>query len=87
MQVWQGKFITKRLPLDPHMSKNMFAWYPKEHLLKAKQTLVHVGDLPKKHVIRDKIEPLGFQKVGLESEQLEVTWFRHFVMLFGMGKC
>ncbi len=65
----------------------MFAWYPKEHLLKAKQIFIHVGDLPKMPIIGDKIKQLGFQKVGLENEQLGVTWLGHFVVPSRMGKC
>jgi hypothetical protein len=59
----------------------------KEHLLKARQILVHVGDLPKKPTIGDKIKPLSFQRVGLESRQLGVIGFKSFVLLFGIGKC
>jgi hypothetical protein len=69
------------------MNENMFARYPKEHLLKVKQTLARVHDLPKKRTIGDKIKPLGFQKVGCESEQPKVTWFGHFIVPAGMGKC
>jgi hypothetical protein len=38
-----------------------------------RQILACVGDTPKKLAIRDKIEPLGFQRVGLEVKQLGVT--------------
>ncbi len=48
---------------------------------------VHVGNLPKKFATGDKIEPLNSQRVGLESEQLGVTWFGHLVVPFRMGKC
>jgi hypothetical protein len=37
----------KCLPLDPHMSENMFAQYSKECSLKAKQIHACVGDPPK----------------------------------------
>ncbi len=60
MQVWQNKLITKCLPLDPHMSKNVFARYFKEYLLEAKQSFACVGDLLKKLVFRDKTKPLRF---------------------------
>ncbi len=56
MQVWQDELITKRMPLNPHMSINVLARYPKERLLEAKQTPIRVGDLPKKLAIRDKIK-------------------------------
>jgi hypothetical protein len=59
----------------------------KEHLLKAKQTFVHVGDPPKKLTTMDKIKSLSSQRVGLESEQPTVTWFEHLVMPFGTRKC
>jgi hypothetical protein len=52
-----------------------------------KQTLAHVGNLPKKRVTRDKTKPLGSQKVGPESKQLGVIRFVHLVVSFGMGKC
>jgi hypothetical protein len=39
----------------------------KEHILKERQIPTLVGDLPKKPSTRDKIKPLGFQKVGPES--------------------
>jgi hypothetical protein len=42
--------------------------------------------LPQKPITKDKIEPLGSQAVGLESEQLGVTWLEHLVMLFGTKK-
>jgi len=48
---------------------------------------VHVGNLPKKFATSDKIERLNFQRVGLESEQLGVTWSGHFVVPSQMGKC
>jgi len=51
------------------MSKYMLAQYSKEHLLETKQTLVRVNNPPKKLATRDKTKPLGFQKVGPESEQ------------------
>jgi hypothetical protein len=46
-----------------------------------------VHDPPKKPATRDKIEPLGFQKVGPKSEQLGVTGLGHLVVLSRMGKC
>ncbi len=42
------------LTLDPHMNGNIFAQYLKERLLEAKQTPIHVGDLPKKPTTKDK---------------------------------
>jgi len=62
------------------MNENMFTQYLKEHLLETMQIPAHVGDLPKKPIIGDKIEPLGFQRVGHESRQLGVTWLMYFVM-------
>jgi hypothetical protein len=52
-----------------------------------KQILAHVGDLLKKPTTRDKIQPLVFQKVGPKNEQLGVTWLKHLVVPFGLGKC
>jgi hypothetical protein len=69
------------------MSENVLAQYLKECVLKVKQTLVHVGDLLKKPTTRDKIQSLGFQMVEPKSKQLRVTWLRHLVVPFGMGKC
>jgi len=45
--------------LGPHMSKDVLAWYLQERLLEAKQTPIHVGDLTKETITRDKTEPLG----------------------------
>jgi hypothetical protein len=36
------------------MSRYMFAWYLKDCLLEVKQTPIHVGNLPKKFITRDK---------------------------------
>ncbi len=69
------------------MSENMLAQYSKKHLLKTKQTLVHVSDPPKKLATRDKTKPLGFQRVGPESEQPRVIWLEHLLVLFRTGKC
>jgi hypothetical protein len=49
------------------MSKYMLAWYLKECILEARQTLIHVSNSPKKLATGDKIKPLGFQRVGPES--------------------
>ncbi len=65
------------------MNGNMFTWYLKERLLKAKQIIVHVGDSPKKPTTRDKTEPLGSQKEEHESEQHKVTGLGYFVMPLG----
>jgi hypothetical protein len=51
------------------MSGDVLAWYLKECLLKAKQTLVHVSDPPKKPTTRDKTKPLNSQMVGFENGQ------------------
>jgi hypothetical protein len=59
----------------------------KEHLLEAKQTLIHVGNPPKKPIIRDKTELLGSQKVGPKSKQLGVKWLAYLVTPSEMGKC
>jgi hypothetical protein len=45
-----------------------------ECLLKVKQIFIHVSDLPKKPVIRDKTKALGFQRVEPKSGQPKVTW-------------
>jgi hypothetical protein len=59
----------------------------KECLLKAKKTLVYISDLPKKLATRDKIEPLGFQRVGPKNGQLGVTRLKYLIVPSGMGKC
>jgi hypothetical protein len=41
------------------MSKDVLAWYLQERLLEAKQTPIHVGDLTKETITRDKTKPLG----------------------------
>jgi hypothetical protein len=69
------------------MSGDMFAQYSKEHLLEIKQTLVHVNNPLKKLATKDKTKPLGFQKVGPESEQPKVIWLRHLLVLCRLGKC
>jgi hypothetical protein len=69
------------------MNRDMSTWNLKEHLLKMKQTHAHVSDLPNKPTIGDKIEQLGFQKVGPKSGQLGVTRCKSFVVLSGIGKC
>ncbi len=65
----------------------MLVPYPKECLIEGKQTPICISDPPKKPTIGGKIEPLGFQNVGHESKHLGITWFKHLVMPFGMGKC
>jgi hypothetical protein len=52
-----------------------------------KQTLILVGDLPNKLTIREKIEPLGSQRVGLENKQPRVTRLEYLVVPFSTGKC
>jgi hypothetical protein len=69
------------------MSKDVLVQYPRECLLEGKQTPIRVNDPPKKPTIKGKIEPLGFRRVGHDSEHLGVTWFEHLVMPFGMRKC
>jgi hypothetical protein len=69
------------------MNRDVLAQYFFKCLLEAKQTHVRVGNPPKKPATSDKTKPLSFQKVGHENKQLEVTWFGHLVMPFGMGKC
>jgi hypothetical protein len=69
------------------MNGDVLAQYLNECLLKAKQTLAHVSDSPRKPSTGDKIKPLGFQRVGLESGQPRVTWLGHFVVSSKMGKC
>jgi hypothetical protein len=51
-----------------------------------KQCPILVGDLPKKVTTRENIEPLNFQKVELESEQVKVTRFEYLVVSFGIEK-
>jgi hypothetical protein len=69
------------------MNGDMFVQYPKEHLLKRKQTFAHVSDLLNKFITGDKIKPLGSQRVGHESGHLRVTWLGHLIMPSRMGKC
>jgi hypothetical protein len=59
----------------------------KEHLLEARQTLAHVGDLPNKLVIGDKIKPLSFRKAGPENGQLGVTGIGYLVVPSRRRKC
>jgi hypothetical protein len=58
----------------------------KECLLKVRQTLVHIGDLPKKPITGNQIEPLSFQKVRPESGQLGIIGLKHFVLPSGIRK-
>jgi hypothetical protein len=44
------------------------------------QIFARVDNPPKKPLIGDKIEPLGSQRVGHESRQLEVTCPMYLVM-------
>lgn len=53
------------------MNKSVLTQYLKERLLKDKQIPTHVNDQPKKSATRVKIEPIGSQKVGHESENPE----------------
>jgi hypothetical protein len=59
----------------------------KEHLLETKQTPTHLSNLPKKIAIKDKIEQLGFQRVGVNNGQPRVTRFEYLVMLSEIKKC
>ncbi len=68
------------------MSRDVFTWYVKECQLEMKQCPILVGDLPKKVTTRENIEPLNFQKVELESEQVKVTRFEYLVVSFGIEK-
>jgi hypothetical protein len=62
------------------MSGNMFAQYLKERLLEGKQIPARANDPPKKPTTRDKIEPLGSQRVEHENRHPRITWLKHFVM-------
>lgn len=62
------------------MNGDVLTWYPKERLLKVKQTPIHIDDLPKKLTTTNKIESLKSQKVGPKSGQLGITWLGHFVI-------
>jgi hypothetical protein len=57
-----------------------------ERLLKVRKILTCVDDPQKKPITGDKIEPLGFQKVGLKSGELWVMWFGYFIAPSGTGK-
>jgi hypothetical protein len=54
---------------------------------RSKTTFAHVGDLPKKLIIGDKIKPLSFQKVGPENGQLGVTRFKYLVVPSRRRQC
>jgi hypothetical protein len=47
----------------------------------------HVSNPPKMLATKDKIEPLGSQKVRPKNKQLRVTRLMYFVVPYGMGKC
>ncbi len=83
--MWKDELITKRLPLNLHMSEDMLVQYSKECLLEGKQILACVNDPPKNLAIGGKIKLLGSQRVGHESRHLRVTWFEHLIMPFGRG--
>jgi len=51
-----------------------------------KQIPIHVNDSPKKLATKDKTKPLGFQRVGLKSEQLKVTGLGYLIVPFRMKK-
>jgi len=57
------------------MSGNVFTWYLKEHLLETKQISIHVGDPPKKPITRDKIKPLGSQRVEWGNANLNMCYY------------
>jgi hypothetical protein len=57
----------------------------KEHLLEVMQIPIRVCNSPKKLATKDKIKPLGFQRVGSESGQPRLTRLRYFIMPFGTG--
>jgi len=75
------------LPLDLHMSGDVLTQYSEEQLLEGKQIFAHVSNLPKKLITGGKTKPLSFQKVGHENGHPKVTWFKHLIMPFGIGKC
>ncbi len=69
------------------MSRDVLAWYIKEHLLKVRQTPVSINDPPKKPTTKDKIKPRSFQKVRPNNRQPKVTGFKYFVMPFAIENC
>jgi hypothetical protein len=69
------------------MNEEVLVQYLKECLLVGKQTPIRVSNPPKKFTTKGKIQPLGFQRVGHQSEHLGVTWFGHMGMPFKTGKC
>jgi hypothetical protein len=69
------------------MSGDVLAQYQKERLLELKQIVARVSYLSKKFATRNKTKPLGSQRVGFESKQIGVIWFKHLVLLSGMRKC
>ncbi len=52
-----------------------------------KHFFVHVGDPPKKPMIRDKTKPLSIQTVGHENEQVGVTRLEYLIVSSGTRKC
>ncbi len=56
-------------------------------MLKAKETFACVGNLPKKLITKERIEPLGSQRVGTKNKQPKVTWPMYLITLFGTEKC
>jgi hypothetical protein len=62
------------------MNGDIFAQYLEERLLEAKQTPIHVSNLPKKPTTKDKTKSLKFQRVGPNNGQLGVTWFKHLIV-------
>jgi hypothetical protein len=55
--------------------------------IKKEANLCSCKQFAKKIIIRGKIKPLGFQRVGHENGHHGVTWLGHLVMPSGMGKC
>jgi hypothetical protein len=75
------------LPLNPHISEDVFAQYLIECLLEMKQTPIHVSNLPNMRATKDNTKPLGFQRVGSKSGKHRVTWLKHLMVPFEIRKC
>ncbi len=82
-----GQGTNQMSTLGPTHERKYVCMIFKKHLPKVMQTFAHVNDPPKTFATRDKIEPLGSQKVGLENGQLGRIGCGCFVVQCGMKKC
>jgi hypothetical protein len=54
---------------------------------KSGKKIACVNDLQKQPITKNKTKPLGSQRVGFKSGELEITWFKYFIMPSRMRKC